>query len=154
MKQKYEFYLTGEEEHQIQMYLFGFRSIAMMSSVYFACAFAFLLQTGNAQGFTIQDAYVKSILVLTTIAVVFFIAFALSFLMRKNFCPTARYWNAKQEYIIDGDKITIHLTGVGVSQSDSFIIRKRKETKAGTILFKSNNYYVVIPHRVQPMTME
>lgn len=154
MKQKYEFYLTVEEARWNKIGFTGLPFYAMMISIYLVYVFCSLLIIGRALDLTIQDTYVKVFCVLALIAGVLFVVFSILLITRRNFSPTSRYWNAKHEYIIEGDKITLHLTGVGVSQTDSFIIKKRKETKFGTVLYKSNFYYLIIPHRVKPIEIE
>lgn len=154
MKQKYEFYLTGEEEHQIMIGTIGIPFITDMVSVYVLYVFFSLLMVGRACDLTTEDTYMKVLLVLLAISTVPFIISTISLIMCRNLSPTFRNWNARQEYVIDGNKVVIHLTGAGVSQFDSFIVKKRKDKKCGTILYKSCFYYVVIPHRVKPVEVE
>ena len=154
MKQKYEFYLTGEEEHQIIIGTIGTSYIIETIATYLVYMSLSLFIVGHMCYFSIEDTYMKVLIALLAVSTVFFVISTIFLIKCKNLSPTARFWNAKQEYIIDGNKVIIHLTGAGVSQADSFIIKKRKDKKCGTILYKSCFFYVVIPHRVKPTTME
>mgnify|MGYP004689340723 CR=1 FL=1 len=69
----------------------------------------------------------------------------------ENKSPTRKLWYGKQEYTIEGNKATIHITtGRGISTAEDFMIQKRVEKPEGIYLYKNRNYYIVIPHRVQP----
>ncbi len=154
MKQKYEFYLTGEEKHQMNIH-FTFRGVMTFFCLLFLFeSFAFMSLYGKLIGKTLEDKGLLVLFVLTIILGLSMIPVLILEISRKNFSPTNEHWDYKHECVIDGNTMTIRLKGVDRIFEEKFVIKKTKETKAGTVYYKSNNFYVVIPHRVKPTTME
>ncbi len=154
MKQKYEFYLTGEEQRQFLVRFNVIDTILSFIFLYLYYAFGMLLLIGRSVNLTIEDTYMKVLIMLSLVnAIPLFISIIFD-LLHLNFCPIKRMQSAKQIYIVDGDKMTINMIGVTETQTSSFTIKKTKETNIGTVYYKSKNYYVVIPHRVKPVEVE
>lgn len=149
MKQVYSFYYTGEEHRRIEK---RNKEKYIILSLCFALIFYCLAYTVlflYTWHYETPHPYLYigcSILVAIPVGV-----FLGLLAYQKNYSPTRDSWYGKQEYTIDGSKVTIRITTAnGFSKTEDFMIQSRVDRPEGIYLYKNHSYYIVIPHRVQP----
>lgn len=150
MKQVYSFYYTGEEHRTTKSKGKTYLILTLVFFFYFICL-GLIAVFFKSIGYQMPDPYPYLYIGLTFSLIIPFSIFLFLFIFSNNKNPTQEFWNGKQEYTIEGNKVTIHITMPnGLSKTDEFFIENKVEKPEGTYLYKQIRYFIFIPSRVKP----